>query len=409
MHASIYFEVTKKELLEELEQIRANTGLAFFGDKTKSAIEAINEVLDIMKRAIEKNKVVLDLPSAQREKILKDILKLAELLKKVALPNIDSNEWTKLIDNFLRNLPKTEGFTGVNNVVERLRGQLLLGVDVSIFQTVKKIGDLLQDLEKRPIVFRDKKRDELTQIEDEALAKIEIVEKVLAELAPERYESYWKKKLEIIKANILLRRKKVKASYAHPEIGGDEVAWMPVAVFLDMLSYPFYYPDVMNYVKVHDYKFIVPDKFEAKIAKDADLLDGIGPDAVVRTYHVGRSFGNVYFKPDLPLDARFEYLRTGTKSPDTVSVILSLCFDWPKLLSTQAARAIVRKDQKVEKMIKELKRFSREEEKLTVDEMEILERVIKEYERESLRQVELQKQKAAQLSEEELMHNIWYE
>ena len=184
---------------------------------------------------------------------------------------------------------------------------------------------------------------------------------------------------------------------------------MPVAAFLDMLGYPFYYPDVMNYIKVHDFKFIIPKQFEAKIAKDADLLDGIGPEAVVRTYHVGRGFGNRYFNPDLTLDQRFEYLRTGTKSPDTVSVILSLCFDWPKMLNTQAAKNIVKKDEKGEKMIKELIRFSREEEKLTLDEIDILKRTVREYERESPRQVELQKQRAAQLSEQELMHAIWYE
>ncbi len=408
MHASAYFENVREQLRAELEAIRLGSGLVFFEQKAKAAIEALDSVMEIMKKTLQKEAVVLDIPSGQRERILKQILELAQTLKSSPPPGIDSRRWTALIDAFLRNLPNTKNFADIKTEVARFKGQATIEMNAAVIANVVHIEELIKDLGKKSIVFRDKRRDELTKIEDEAVAKIEIIEKALQGLNPEYYDK-WKKKLEIIKANILLRRRKVKASYAHPELGGDENAWIPVAVFLDMLGYPFYYPEVMNYIKVHDYKFIIPKSFEGKIAKDADLLDGIGPAAVERTYYVGKSFGNKYFDPGLTLDQRFEYLRTGIKSPDTVSVILSLCFDWPQMLSTEAAKEIVRRDKKVEKMIGELINFSRKVEKLTLDEIELLKKIIEEYRKESPRQVAIQKERAATLSQQELMHAIYYE
>jgi hypothetical protein len=362
----------------------------------KEVIKGYDEILGILEDAYSKKKDELD-PKVVETAILtlRD-----DILANLMNPN---SRHLKRLNILLEKLDDDAGNKTIQNeILKQLMKflQTLTYSDVSpdLHERIKLLETLFMEL-RPPEKFPTKRG--LTDSEDKALTKLRDLmaflrrynkrlynKRSLIAVLPKSNKFVYRKfyeKLHVIELNILHRRKVAAARSGHYRLGGQ--GKYNVGLFLDMLGYPFQYTEVMDYIKIHDFKYIVPKVFEAQIAQDADLLDGVGAHAVKRTDIVGRQYGDEYFitkstdketkGQPIEIKDRFYYFENAGGSPDTVSVILCLCYCWPNCINTGGAKLLVKERQIA--MEKKLLSYSKNVKKLTPSQMKELKEVIDEF------------------------------
>lgn len=422
-----HFNRIEKELRETLEGLEDEwdaESLGFVGAEALTALEAWSQIRGIMEKTKEKVKEVKKPNDEQMEKIRADIFTQLQdaddLLKKSIDPELHK-ELSSMAASFTKDMKSEEklrAFTKKTYDFLDSEGAFIMKAVVRPY--LNRIKSLVQDINTHIIIERPQTNRELTKIEDEALEKVKIVRNFMETFKPAMYEHTWEQEIDLLEKNILIRRKLNLAGRAHHLRGsgseykrapGDKESKLSVPIFLDMFGHYFLFLRIMNFIKIHDLKLLSPETLEGKIAQDADMLDGIGPEAVERTDDVGLEYGDKYWDEDAPIEDRKSYIESGggVPPPDTMTVLLSLCYCWPKCLNTGPARAIVEKEKKVRRMEREIIRYSRVKKGLLSFQITKLRKLMKEFKNESAKWVLEGKKKAPEDAKKLEMRDLYWE
>jgi len=424
--AKDHFNKIEKELVKDLEVLDDEydvESVSFAGEEARNALEGWLQIRGIMEKTHETVREVK--PSKARlTQLRNEILENLNQVDSTLKESLDVELYKKIkkaskpFIKDLKNADELQDFTKTLNDLLDKELQFILKTTVKPY--LNKVKEAVKDLSLRVVIERPKTNKELTKIEDKALEKLRIVRDYLMTFRPEVYEQVWDNELELLERNILLRRKLNEAGRAHhlrgsgslfKKASGDKESKLPVALFLDMFGHYFLYLRIMNFIKIHDIKYITPETREGQIAQDADMLDGIGAKAVERTDDVGMEYGDKYWDEAVPLAKRKSYIESGggVPPPDTMTVILSLCYCWPLCLNTQPAKDIVKRSKDVEFMEKEIIRYSRKEKGLVTFQIKKLRKLMRDFKKMAPVWVAAGKKKAPERAKELEMTELYWE
>ena len=426
--AKDHFNRIEKEIVKDLEVLDEEfdvESLAFVGKEATAALEAWSQVRGIMEKTRVKVKEVKKPTEEQVEQFKKEILSQLEKADQFLQSSLDTDVYKKLNSVAAPFIVDMEDETKLRTFLKTLYDLLDTEKEFILKTTVRpylnQIKTLVQDINTNVVIARPQTDKELTKIEDAALEKIRTTRNFLKTFKPGIFENVWEKELELLERNILHRRKLNLAGRAHHLRGSgspykkahpsQEESRLSVPLFLDMFGHYFLFLRVMNFIKIHDLKYITPETLEGRIAQDADMLDGIGPEAVERTDDVGLEYGDKYWDEDILLNERKNYIESGggVKPPDTMTVLLSLCYCWPRCINTGPAEAIIKNEKKVKRMEREIIRYSRVEKGLLSFQIKELQKLMKDFKKASEHWVAEAKKKAPEDAKKLEMTDVYWE